>query len=153
MTVDARKAEAVTRKVRACFNRLKALGDALHRDLRITAAMRAVMEALYEGGEQTVPQIARSKSVTRQHIQVLVNNLVEPGIVVTRANPDDMRSPLATLTKKGRAAFERMRQKEKIVLAELTRALARCDLDAAIATLDTLHAYLDRKLKKGESDD
>ncbi len=153
MTVSARKVEAVTRQIRACFNRLKTLADALHHDLGVTAAMRAVMEALYEGGEQTVPQIARSKSVTRQHIQVLVNNLLEPGIVVTRANPDDMRSPLVTLTKKGRAAFKRMRQREEAVLVELTRALASCDLDAALVTLDTLQAYLDDKLKEEESDD
>ncbi len=153
MTPSARTAEAVTRKVRACFNRLKTLGDVLHHDLGVTAAMRAVMEALYEGGEHTVPQIARSKSVTRQHIQVLVNNLSELGIAVTRANPNDMRSPLVTLTKKGRAAFERMRQREKAVLFELTRALAGCDLNAAIVTLDTLQAYLDSRLKEDESDD
>jgi hypothetical protein len=41
---DGGKAEAVTREVRACFNRPGALGDAPHRDLRMPAAMRAMME-------------------------------------------------------------------------------------------------------------
>lgn len=153
MTAAAKKAEAVTREIRACFNRLKVLGGVLHHDLGVTAAMRAVVEALYESGEQTVPHIARSKSVTRQHIQVIVNDLVEAGLVVTRANPGDKRSPLVALTKKGRTVFERMRQREKTVFVELTRAFARCDLDATLTTLNTLHSYLDSKLKQGDSND
>lgn len=152
MTADVRKAVAVTREVRACFNRLKALGDALHRDLGITAAMRAVMEAIDENGEQTVPRFARTKNVTRQHIQVLVNSLVEAGLAMTRPNPADKRSPLVALTREGKVAFARMRQREKTVFDELTRALASCDLEATHVTLAALHAYLDNKLEKGESD-
>src|SRR5690606_18141459 len=69
MTGDVRKVVELTRGVRACFNRLRALGDTLHEDLGITASMRSVLESLHEDGARTVPQIAKSKSVTRQHIQ------------------------------------------------------------------------------------
>lgn len=153
MSTDIRKIEAMIREIRACFNRLKLLGDELHQDLGITTAMRSVMEALYEGGKQTVPQVARSKRVTRQHIQVLVNDLVEAAFVITRANPTDKRSPLVALTKQGRAIFDRMRQREKVVLAEMSRALAGSDLDSGLAVLGTLRVYLDSKLQKGESDE
>lgn len=148
MTTRRAKAEAVTRQIRACFNRLKALADALHADLGVTGAMRAVIESLDEGGEQTVPTIARAKSVTRQHIQVLVNALLEAGLVSTRDNPADKRSPLVALTPKGRAAFATMREREKSVLADLTTALAGQDLDAALATLEALRAHLDRRLSE-----
>lgn len=153
MTPDARKAEALTREIRACFNRMKAFGDTLHGDLGITAAMRAVMESLHEGGEQTVPAIARAKSVTRQHIQVLFNALAEAGLAASRPNPADKRSPLIALTKRGAAAFARLHQREKAVLAELARALGGTDLDAALAALAALRRYLDGKLNQGESND
>lgn len=143
---DARKVEAVVREVRACFNRLKALADTLHQDIAVTAAMRAVMEALDDAGEQTVPQIARAKSVTRQHIQVLVNALAEAKLVATRANPDDRRSPLIALTARGKATFARMRQREQAVLADMAVALRGCDLDAARAALAALRACLDGKV-------
>ncbi len=148
-----RKAEAVTREIRACFNRMTALGDRLHRDLGVTTAMRAVMETLYENSEQTVPAIARAKRVTRQHIQVLLNRLIAAKLATTRPNPADKRSPLADLTEPGHTLFARMREREKAVFADLTRALAGSDLDATLATLAALHAFLDRKLAQGGSDD
>jgi DNA-binding MarR family transcriptional regulator len=143
-----RKAEAITHKIRECFNRLEALDDALRQDVGITAAMRAVMESLYEGGPQTVPQIARFKKVTRQHIQVLADKLVAAELASTRDNPGNRRSPLLMLTKQGEAIFERMRQCEIGVLTDLSRALRECDLDVALTTLDTLQTYLDKKLSK-----
>ena len=145
---DARAIEAVTRRIRACFNRLAALADRLHRDLGITAAMRAVIEALYEGGDRTVPSIARSKSVSRQHIQLLVNGLIEARLARALENPADRRSPLIALTDQGRAAFERMREREKAFLAELAAALARHDVGETLATLEALQAFLDRKLRE-----
>lgn len=153
MSTETRQVVALTREVRACFNRLAALADTLHRDIRVTAAMRAVMEALFEGGEQTVPAVARAKSVTRQHIQVLVNDLVSEGLVVTRPNPDDRRSPLVALSRRGSALFKRMREREKVVLAQIARALKARDVGAAAATLEALRGWLDFKLRKGESND
>ncbi len=148
MTGGRNKVEAVTREIRACFNRLKALGDALHDDLGVTASMRAVMEALHDGGAQTVPRIARAKSVTRQHIQVLANELVRVGLAVTRPNPADRRSPLVALSGRGREVFALMRRRERAVLKDLARALAACDVAATLAALRALRAFLDRKLQK-----
>jgi DNA-binding MarR family transcriptional regulator len=153
LTADVGKAEAVTREIRACFNRLRALGDALHGDLGVTAAMRAVMEALHDGGEQTVSGIARAKSVSRQHIQVLTNGLIDVGLVKTRANPADKRSPLVALTAKGKRTFATMRRREKAVLDDLSHALGANDVEATMKTLKDLHAYLDNQLEKGTSDD
>jgi DNA-binding MarR family transcriptional regulator len=149
---SAEQAEAVTREIRACFNRMAALGDRLHRDLGVTTAMRAVMETLYENGEQTVPAIARAKRVTRQHIQMLLNRLIAAKLAATRPNPADRRSPLADLTAAGRTLFARMHEREKAVFADLTRALAGRDLDAALAALAALRAFLDDALQKGEPD-
>lgn len=148
MMTDVKQALALTRAVRGCFNRLKAVADSLHLEHGVTGGMRAVMEALDEGGEQTVPAIARSKRVTRQHIQVLVNDLLEAGLVDTRPNPADQRSPLISLTRKGRDLFARMRQKEKPVVADLARALDAHDVATAVVVLQRLNDHLDARLRK-----
>jgi len=152
MTGDAERVEAVTRRVRACFNRLKALGDDLHKDLGVTAAMRAVLEALHEGGDQTMPEIARAKRVTRQHIQALTARLTAAGLARLRDNPADKRSPFVVLTPAGRKTIQRMRKRETTVLAELAAALAGCDLEATLATLAALEARLDETLAPREPD-
>jgi len=81
------KMVTLTLAVRAAFNRLKALGDSLHGDLEVTTAMRAVMETLSASGAMTVPQIAKLKGVTRQHIQLLTDALCEAGLAVVKENP------------------------------------------------------------------
>ena len=146
MSPAVRKVEAITREIRACFNRLRAIGDALHGDLGITSAMRAVMESLDAAGGQTVARIARSKSVSRQHVQVLANQLIERGFVESQPDPADRRAPRLSLTKAGRSTFAKMRTREQSVLSELGRALAKQDLDASLAMLEALHGCLDRKL-------
>jgi DNA-binding MarR family transcriptional regulator len=139
------KAEAITRRIRECCDHLDALYDALRQDVGITAAMRAVLEALYERGTQTVPQIARSKKVTRQHIQALADKLLASELISSQENPKDRRSPLLHLTEHGEAIVERMREREVGVLTEMSRALDDCDVDVALTTLDTLRTYLDKK--------
>ncbi len=146
------RTEDLIRRVRACFNRLKALADDLHRDLGVTGGMRAVIEALEEGGAQTASHMARAKSVSRQHIQMLVNALAESRLVRIDDNPEDRRAPLVSLTRMGRSTFARMRTREKVVLAELTGALAPGDVAAARAALAALQVSLDAKLAQRGAD-
>ncbi|HEX6003072.1 MAG TPA: MarR family transcriptional regulator [Burkholderiales bacterium] len=140
-----RKAEAITRRIRACCNRLDAIEDELRQEAGITAAMRAVLGELHEHGAQTVPQIARSRGVTRQHIQALTDRLLASQLVRTQENPRDRRSPLLRLTEHGEAVVERMREREVTVLTEMGQALGDCDVEVALTTLDALQNYLDRK--------
>jgi DNA-binding MarR family transcriptional regulator len=139
------KAEAITRSIRECCIHLDALYDALRHDVGITAAMRAVLEALYEHGTQTVPQIARSKKVTRQHIQTLADKLLANKLIASEENPKDRRSPLLRLSEHGEAVVERMRTREVRVLTEMSHALDDCDVDVALTTLDTLRTYLEKR--------
>jgi DNA-binding MarR family transcriptional regulator len=139
------KAEAITRSIRECCIHLDALYDALRHDVGITAAMRAVLEALYEHGTQTVPQIARSKKVTRQHIQTLADKLLANKLIASEENPKDRRSPLLRLSEHGETVVERMRTRELRVLTEMSHALDDCDVDVALTTLDTLRTYLEKR--------
>lgn len=138
---------ALTLAVRGVFNRLKALGDELHGDLEITTAMRAVMETLSDVGPMTVPQIAREKGVTRQHVQLLADALVEAGMAAVKENPAHRRSSLIALTEKGKRAFAKMRAREAPIVEQIAAPFDAHDLDRAAAVLTRLAASIDERLK------
>ena len=141
------KMVALTQAVRGVFNRLKALGDELHGDLDVTTAMRAVMETLSEAGPMTVPQIAKLKGVTRQHMQLLADELVEGGLASVKENPAHRRSSLIALTEKGRRAFAKMRAREAPLIEELSGEFEAQELERATAVLTRLMARIEARLK------
>jgi len=128
--------EKITGEVRHLFQVLKSLADAVHGDTGLTASTRAVMEAL-AGGPRTVPDIARSKSVTRQHIQLLVDELARSDLVELKPNPAHLRSPLVALSRKGEALFASVRKREAPLIEQLAAGL---DARKAAATIQTLTA-------------
>jgi DNA-binding MarR family transcriptional regulator len=111
--------------IRGVFNELKTLSDEMNTDIAITAAMRALMEYLTDHGPTTVPEIAKAKSVTRQHIQTLADALEQRGMLTFEINPRHKRSKLVALTPKGAAAFQTIRDREQTALRQLG-----ADLDA-----------------------
>ena len=141
------KMVALTLAVRGVFNRLKALSDGLHGDLQVTTAMRAVMETLSASGAMTVPQIAKNKGVTRQHIQLLADALCEQGLAVVKENPAHRRSSLIALTDKGQRAFAKMQARELPVIEALAEDFGVQDLERATAVLNRLAGYLDERTK------
>lgn len=156
MTAAVRSLNRLIVDVRLCFHRLKAVADVLHGDLAITASMRGVLETLSDGGDWTVPRIARAKGVSRQHIQVTVDTLRAAGLVELRANPAHRRSPLIVATAEGAAGFAEMRRREADVLDRFAGALSPEGVAAARDTLTRLNELLDDKLeamRKGDQDD
>ena len=87
--------------------------------------MRAVLEFLRRNGPATVPTIARSRGVSRQHIQALVNLLLGQHLAEAADNPAHRRSLLVQLTAKGAQTIDRMRRREAAVLGETEIALER----------------------------
>ena len=54
-------------------------------------------------GPQTVPAMERARLVTRQHIQTILNELLERKLVETQDNPAHKSSPLIMLSAEGAA--------------------------------------------------
>lgn len=67
-----------------------------------------VLRILACDGPQTVPEMARSRPVSRQHCQTIANTLESQGLVEFVENPRHKRSHLVSITKKGKARFEAM---------------------------------------------
>ena len=142
-------AEQLFDEVRLLWNLLVQTGERLHADEQITIAMRAVLEFLVLRGPATVPQIARGRYVTRQHIQELVNALVERGLVEMADNPAHRRSRLTRLTPLGEETIERIRRREQRVYRKLNLGVKHIDLERAERTLRSVRnvlAELDARL-------
>ncbi len=126
---------ALTRAVRDLCHQLTTVAAAIHHDLGITGSLRAVLETLAVEGEQTVPQIARRKGVTRQYIRAVVNELGARDLVALHDNPAHRRSPLVALSLAGTTMFATIHERESVILRAVAPRLEGHDLAAAAATL------------------
>ena len=134
-TNDAYK---VTWLVRRLFRAMAEKADAYLCDSDLTAADRAVMEFLYPDTLLSVPDIARRYQVSRQHVQVTVNRLLELGLVRSSDNPRHKRSSLFYLNKLGSDTFAEIRDNENLLLDDLFANVEIADLATTKRTLETL---------------
>ena len=135
------------------FHRLRIVADQIHHRGETTGALRSILRSLDKLSEQTVPQMARARAVSRQHVQALVNQLVEEGLVELIANPAHKRSPLARLTPLGKKTVDAMNHNEARLLDKADLGAPDKDLCEAAETLRTVRAYFEserwkRLLKK-----
>jgi DNA-binding MarR family transcriptional regulator len=134
--------EALLNEVRLLYHRIVQVGEELHEDESATLGMRAVLEFLLRNGPTTVPDIARSRNVTRQHIQILVNVLLEDGLVELEDNPLHRRSSLVAFTKHGKRVIERMRKRESKLYETTNFGVKRSELKTATRTLGQVRVAL-----------
>lgn len=69
-----------------------------------------VLRTLIKEGPTTVPDMARSRPVSRQHCQTIVNTLEAHGMVEFIDNPKHKKSKLVRVTKKGLTRFQNTRK-------------------------------------------
>jgi DNA-binding MarR family transcriptional regulator len=121
---------------------LRAVGDAAHADLGVSTGMRGVMISLADGAGKTVPEMARERPVSRQHIQTLVNDLLAGGLAQVSPNPSHRRSQIVTLTEEGRRRLKVLRDREADLLGAAAPAVSQSDLAAAGRLFDVLEREL-----------
>jgi DNA-binding MarR family transcriptional regulator len=136
-------------EVRLLWHRLVELGQGLHARESVSLGMRAVLEFLLVQGSATVPSIARSRGVTRQHIQALVNELLPRRLVALAPNPAHRRSPLVTLSRSGERAIRRMRAREEALLGKTRFGVSPSAMAQAAGTLRRVRAALARGRRSG----
>jgi len=128
----------VTWLIRRLFRAMGAQADDYLADSGLSAADRAVMEFLYPEDELSVPDIARRYDVSRQHVQVTVNGLVNKGLVRSVPNPKHKRSRLIRLSRLGRDSFAEIRRNESAVVQHLFAGVSDDALETTRTTLTTL---------------
>lgn len=135
--------ERLLDEVRLLWHLMARSGERLHEKEPVTIGMRGVLEFLALRGPAAVPRIARSRHVTRQHIQALVNALIELDLVALEANPEHRRSALVRLTPAGRKVIERMKRREHRFFAHLALGAKAAELERAGETLRRIRSALE----------
>lgn len=125
------------------FNRLKLVAEQVHQQGEMSGGRRAVLRMLDEAGAQTVPQISRARSVSRQHVQALINELAAEGFVEFQENPAHKRSPFVRLSTLGQQAVNAMNRREQQLHKKINLALPETELLAAARTLRAVRAVFE----------
>jgi DNA-binding MarR family transcriptional regulator len=134
---------AVINETRSLFHRLKLVAKELHAEDKMTAGKRGVLLDLHRLGPRTVPHLARTRPVSRQHIQSLVNPLFEAGYVEFVENPAHRGSPLVRLTVSGGDLTERILRREAPSLKQAAGRVPQKDLEKTLDSLRAINAYFD----------
>ena len=133
-------------RTRRLFQTLRSVSDVVLEDSGINASQRAVLEFLHQEAPQTVPRIASKRSVSRQHIQHVVNELLELDLVEIRLNPAHKRSPFFCLTNKGKTLYSVIRKMEDKLLEDLSDQFGKKELVRTAETLQAIEESLREKL-------
>lgn len=127
---------------RRLFQQLRAVSEELHEDIGVSASQRAVLVFLEQHEPQTVPQIARDRSVSRQHVQAIVNELLTRGLVEAVVNPSHKRSSLIKMTSSGKRLFNEIKERETKLLEKMETQFSMTDLQITIKTLQDIDQFL-----------
>jgi DNA-binding MarR family transcriptional regulator len=128
----------VFEETRALFHRLKVVVEQIHKEGQMSGGLRGLLRTLVAEGPQTVPQMARSRPTSRQHVQVLVNRLLELGLVELADNPAHKRSRLVSLTPAGKKRIDAMNRREAALLQKLKVEISEKSLDSSARTMKKL---------------
>lgn len=107
-------------------------------DSVMTGAERDVLDFLVFEGAATVPNIARNRGVSRQHIQKRADALVEKGLADFADNPAHKSSKLLEATIAGERAHATASRGEAEVLQQLLGKIDSKDIATARAVFTTL---------------
>jgi DNA-binding MarR family transcriptional regulator len=121
-------------EVAALAKHLKKAIAQIHRQDDLPSGGRSVLQGIHRHGPQTVPQLARERSSSRQHVQVLVDRLAAAGHVEFRSNPAHKRSDLIYLTERGEEMLGTATEREANFLAPLLPYTTEAEL-LSVATL------------------
>jgi len=135
-------------EIRRLFRELGQAADKALAPLGVTAAERALLEFLAkEEAPVTLSEIARKRTVSRQHIHQTLSRL-DPRWIDRSADPRDARSVFLSLSKEGRVLWKQVRRVDGRLLQRIGRQIDEKSVRAAISTLQEV-----RKVLKSSQDE
>src|SRR5581483_1307231 len=108
-----RPVEQLVYETTALHHRMKIVVQHLHGGGELAAGKRGILKGIELRGPQTVPQMARARPVSRQHIRASLEPLLAEGLVQYVDNPNHKRSKLVDLTPKGVARLQAINRREE----------------------------------------
>lgn len=126
------------------FHRLRWVAEQIYQEDGRSTARRGLLRGLTRYGPQTVPQLAKARSVSRQSVQAVVDELADEGLVEARPNPAHARSRLIHITEEGAALVRSMDRTDERVLSAVGAGLDPEHLRITHQTLRTLRERFER---------
>jgi DNA-binding MarR family transcriptional regulator len=126
---------AVVDETIALFHRVRYVAEQIYGTDGRSTARRGILRGLVRYGPRTVPQLARARSVTRQHTQEVVDYLAGQGFVEMIPNPAHTRSRLVRATRRGVASVDHMDDVDARTLIAIGGGLSLHDLAVTARTL------------------
>lgn len=123
------------------FFRIREVGNRFGAAVPWGGGTLGLLQTLRMQGPHTVPEIARTRPVARQHIQKLANDLAAQGLIEFVDNPERQRSKLLRLTRKGEELFDQVYSR---LLSFAEEAAKDLDATALRATADGLKKVRER---------
>lgn len=127
--------EALALEILGAFFDLRGIGQELGLVTEWGAGNWGLLRILKEDGSKTVPEVARMRSVSRQYIQKLANELIDEGLIEMVENPAHKRSKLMQLTPSGEQKLEELSQQYRRFLANLEHHFCKEELALAVKTI------------------
>jgi DNA-binding MarR family transcriptional regulator len=138
----AKPVEQLVYETTALHHRMKIVVQRLHGGGEMAAGKRGILKGIELRGPQTVPQMARARPVSRQHIRASLEPLLAEGLVHYVDNPHHKRSKLVDLTPKGAARLRAINRREEEFFARLDARFHAREVRAAADLLQRVRALL-----------
>jgi DNA-binding MarR family transcriptional regulator len=129
-------------QIRRLFQKLTSESNEFLSVYGITASQRAVLEFLDHKDPETLANMARAHDVSRQHIQQIVNDLLEKQLVTTIENPAHKRSFLVQRTDKGDRLFADLKKTENVLFTKIVKEFNSKDIQTCLDTLKKFNELL-----------
>lgn len=136
------------REVRKNYQLLKKGADFVHKSTTLTPAIRGIIEILHDQGAMTVPHLAKLRYVSRQSIQVIMDQLSEANWVQIKSNPFHKKSQLFELNDEGIKAYNNMQHSELKQMKRLNLDISEKKLDDALKTIIDINHKIDDFLRR-----
>ena len=127
------------------FFRLRAMGKELGAVSEGNASYWGLLNTIVTKGPTTVPDIARMRPVSRQHIQAMANEMEAQGLVTFVENPRHKRSKLVKATAKGEAFYKKQSGLMHQQASEMAGDLSLEELETATRVLAELRGALEQR--------
>jgi len=136
--------QAVVDETIALFRWLAWASEHIYGEEARGATRRWILRSLQRNGPQSVPALARARSMRRQSVQPIVDLLVADGFVELARNPAHKRSSLVVLTNAGALLVDRMDRVDAQVLGSVARGVSEPHLVVTAGTLGMLRRGFER---------
>ena len=131
-------------KITTCFQSLQREGMKLGSVSKKGNTFWGLLRLIDEHGPITVPQIAIKRKVSRQRIQVMVDEYAHDGYLALNVNPVHKRSKLVNLTAAGKTELDKLSQSIFSYLEQNSAAFEKEELETTLGVLEKLQDLIEK---------